>query len=192
MAKSIDPTDVKLSLIEKIEAYASSATKILDTRLSGNNGTWSYSWYYDMNDTDFLKLLSEPNAAENYNCDPEDFKLAAKLLLSISAAKRALANNNIEDAMSFMDAVANTHQEIKHVLAAPSVLRGQAVINGASKGGKSRAIPLKKKKEWQRQADKMFEINPNLSKNAVAMKIAVHDGGNPDTIRKFINKPKLA
>jgi len=65
----------------------------------------------------------------------------------------------------------------------------EALTDAGRRGNRKRqAEAAARRAEWQASADEIWSRNANWSRRAVAHRIAAMDGGNPDTIRRSIQK----
>jgi hypothetical protein len=69
----------------------------------------------------------------------------------------------------------------------PDIRRGQKIAESSSLGGVARAAGFKQQKTvWKNEAKNLRKVNPRMSKQSIATKIATTHGGKVETIRKNI------
>ena len=80
-------------------------------------------------------------------------------------------------------------------IAVARTLHQSQLLGGATQGSLNKAKADKRRRAWQEAAIELWRINPNMSVNSAATRLAAHFDGHanfaakPDTIRKAIKKP---
>ena len=121
--------------------------------------------------------------------------LQTELSTTINAVRKTEIECDIEDLKDDLDDLAKREQKLDETYERFGRLhsdadRGIKTKEAASRGGVARAVPYKeKRREWQTQAKDIWKINPQMSKKAVAKKIAEGPDDSPETIRRLIHKP---
>ena len=116
------------------------------------------------------------------------------MLWNLKMVRVNIEENNADQAVCYMASA--VHWAISARLKTVAHLFGvvEKVVNGGKRGGeksgkirKEKAIPTKQAQ--QEEANKIWQRRPTWSKLQVATEIKKRIGGNPDTIRKSIQKP---
>ena len=116
------------------------------------------------------------------------------MLFRLDQVWRAIAEKRLEAAVTNMALAIQFGMKAKIRPFEPDVERGQSTVAGGKRGGK---LSGKKRREqakpahdlWQAAAEKIWMEHPTWSKIRVATKISKTTGGNPNTIRRIIQKP---
>ena len=80
-------------------------------------------------------------------------------------------------------------------IATARALHQSQLLGGVTQGGLNKAKADKRRRAWQGAANELWRINPSMSVNSAATRLAAQFGSNPelaakpDTIRKAIKKP---
>ncbi len=132
---------------------------------------------------------------------------AARMLESVEMLRErlraaALRNNrdevtSINRALWLQDAAQALRLEFVEGpdIAMARALHQSQLSGGVTQGGLNKAKADKRRRAWQEVAIELWRINPKLSVNSMAARLAAHFDGHPkfaakpDTIRKAIKKP---
>lgn len=116
------------------------------------------------------------------------------MLFRLNEVRRAIGEQRTEAAIWNMALAVQHGMKAKLRPFEPDVSRGQSNVSGGMKGGKLSGRKRREKAEpehslWQAEAEKIWMEHPTWSKIRVATKISKTTGGNPNTIRRIIQKP---
>ena len=121
---------------------------------------------------------------------PVRSQYALRVLIRVHSVRASLRAGNIEGVFWGMGKLMQSVDKSFFAQFLGDIQRGQKIKQSARDGGLAHGISSDRKLLEQTTAEIYWEKNPRLSKRDVANKIAAQHGGNADSIRQRIVKPR--